>query len=175
MHGIVHEHGGHVLVDSPRGAGATFRVAASGRATGGERAPEPRRPPALRSAALRGRVLLVDDEEMVRGFMRELLEGWGLESVTARDPRTRGGFAREPDASISSSPTRRCRGSPAWSSRASSLALRPALPVILYSGRNDLLDSNTATAAGVRTLLAKPVDKAALRAALQDALAAKTA
>jgi CheY-like chemotaxis protein len=44
--------------------------------------------------------------------------------------------------------------------------------VLLYSGRNDLLDSSTATAAGVRTLLAKPVDKAALRAALQDALPA---
>ena len=49
------------------------------------------------------------------------------------------------------------------------------MPVLLYSGRTDLLDADAAAAAGVRTLLTKPVDTAALRVALQDALAANAA
>ena len=38
------------------------------------------------SGALRGRVLVVEDEAMVGDFMVELLTGWGLEVVLQRDP-----------------------------------------------------------------------------------------
>ena len=81
VHGIVHEHGGHILVESSA-AGARFRVLFP--AAAGEQAAEmaPRRRAAAPASPLKGRVLLVDDEQMVARFMRELLQGWGLK-VTA--------------------------------------------------------------------------------------------
>ena len=39
-----------------------------------------------RSAAARGRVLVVEDEAMVGDFMAELLASWGLEVELHRDP-----------------------------------------------------------------------------------------
>jgi DNA-binding NarL/FixJ family response regulator len=48
---------------------------------------------------------------------------------------------------------------------------RPALPVLMYSGRSELLSPASAQAAGVRELLPKPIDPAALHAALRSALA----
>jgi DNA-binding response OmpR family regulator len=49
-------------------------------------------------------------------------------------------------------------------------AVRPELPVILYSGHGEGLGRTDLEAAGVRTVLRKPVDPAALEAALRGAL-----
>jgi CheY-like chemotaxis protein len=112
----------------------------------------------------------------VLGFMRELLQGWGLEVVAARDPRDAlHWFSLEPDRFDVVLTDHTMPGMTGMELARALVARRAGLPVLLYSGRNDLLDSNTAAAAGVRTLLAKPVDNAALRTALQDALSARTA
>ncbi len=108
--------------------------------------------------------------------MRELLQGWGLDVVAARDPKDAlHWFSLEPDRFDLVLTDHTMPGMTGMELARALVARRADLPVLLYSGRNDLLDSNTAAAAGVRTLLAKPVDKAALRGALQDALAAKAA
>ena len=64
VHGIVHEHGGHVVVETSRGQGATFRVllpALEGEAeAAAPQSPGTQRAKPLRHA-LEGRVLLVDD------------------------------------------------------------------------------------------------------------------
>jgi len=176
VHGVVHDHGGHVLVESGRGTGTTFRVLlplAAEEASETGVAPDAK---GRQGASLHGRILLVEDEQSVLGFMRELLQGWGLEVVAARDPRDAlHWFALEPDRFDVVLTDHTMPGMTGMELARALVARCADLPVLLYSGRNDLLDSYTATAAGVRTLLAKPVDTAALRAALQDALAAKTA
>ena len=95
VHGIVHEHGGHILVESTS-TGARFRVLFP--AAAGEQAAEiaPRRRAAAPASPLKGRVLLVDDEQMVARFMRELLQGWGLKvtAVTSATERSRSSRAR---------------------------------------------------------------------------------
>ena len=101
VHGIVHEHGGHVLVETAPGQGTTFRVAFPALAPGaglyvggaaGKRSSTAR-------PALAGRVLVVDDEEPVGEFMRERLESWGLAVTLASDPIAgREAFARSPEA-----------------------------------------------------------------------------
>src|SRR5690606_22477381 len=75
VHGIVHEHGGHLLVDTALGRGASFRVLIP--ADDGSRASEPGRPPTVArdDNRLAGRVLVVEDEGMVGDFMAELLGG----------------------------------------------------------------------------------------------------
>jgi CheY-like chemotaxis protein len=171
VHGIVHEHGGHVVVESRPGQGATFRVLfpvlrADDQAI--EHETLPGYVPASRQVALRGRVLVVDDEEMVVGFMRELLEGWGLEVTTKRNgPDARQIFADEPnryDLVITDQTMPRMTG---LELARELLAIRPGLPVVLYTGYADGVMDAQVQAAGVRALLPKPVEPAQLLALLR--------
>src|SRR5690606_3446339 len=85
VHGIVHEHHGHIVVETQPGRGATFRVLlpplgpefARGDPDASRKAPT-----AAQRPRLDARVVLVDDESSVLGFMRELLESWGLQVCT---------------------------------------------------------------------------------------------
>jgi CheY-like chemotaxis protein len=175
VHGIVHEHGGHVVVESKPGRGATFRVLfpvlrADDQSI--EHETLPGYVPASRKPGLEGRVLLVDDEESVVGFMRELLESWGLE-VTARrsGPDARQIFADEPeryDLVITDQTMPRMTG---LELARELTAIRPELPVILYTGYADGVMDAQVGAAGVRALLRKPVEPAQLLALLRACLA----
>jgi PAS domain S-box-containing protein len=174
VHGIVHDHGGHLIVETAPGKGATFRALfpALGADDGqvehetltGFASP-------ARKALLHGRVLLVDDEEMVRGFMRELLEGWGLEVAVARDgTEAREAFARAPadyDLVITDQTMPRLTG---MELAREILAQRPSLPVVLYSGYADAITDAQVQAAGLRALIRKPVEPTALRALLEGLL-----
>jgi PAS domain S-box-containing protein len=174
VHGIVHDHGGHLLVDTRPGEGTTFRIlfpALHGAGAEPEHETLTGFAPAAVRKELRGRVLLVDDEEMVRGFMRELLEGWGLEVAVARDgAEAREAFARAPedcDLVITDLTMPRLSG---MELARQLLALRPALPVILYSGYADAITDAQVQAAGIRALVRKPVEPAALRGLLESLL-----
>ena len=171
VHGVVHEHGGHVLVESQRGKGTTFRVLLPLAPREDREAPAAPITAAREDSALQGRVLLVEDEQSVLGFMRELLQGWGLEVVAASDPADAlRWFSLEPERFdiVLTDHTM-----PVMTGLELARALvqrRPDVPVLMYSGRSELLDFDTAAASGVRRLLAKPIDTAALRAALKDQL-----
>jgi PAS domain S-box-containing protein len=163
-HGIVHEHGGHILVDSLRDERTKFRVllpapegaAAESRAAGGmQGAPAPAR------ARLAGRVLVVDDEETIRDFMADLLCGWGLEvDVLADGGAARDAVAADPqrfDLVIADQTMPRLTGL-ALAREVS--RLRPGLPVILYTGYAEDLSPGELREAGVLQLLRKPIEPA---------------
>jgi CheY-like chemotaxis protein len=115
-------------------------------------------------------VLVVDDEQMVARFMRELLEGWGL-GVTAVTSATeaRQVFARAPqqfDLLLTDYTMPRMTGLDlAHALR----ALRPGLPVILYSGYTDVIPESGLGHAAME-LVQKPIDPDALLAALRKHL-----
>jgi PAS domain S-box-containing protein len=168
VHGIVHEHGGHVCVDSVPGRGATFRALLpmlEGACAGG---PDPRDAAAAAApAALRGRVLLVDDEQAVLGFMRELLETWGLEvtacmsAADALETVARG--AADFDVVITDQTMPRMTGL----QLAAELAQwRPGLPVVLYTGYAEGLPEGGVAQARARAVLRKPIEPAELRNAI---------
>jgi CheY-like chemotaxis protein len=171
VHGIVHEHGGHVVVESQPGRGATFRVLFPTLPTEEAAARPARKARATAAAprvALAGHVLVVDDEAMVSEFMKELLESWGL-AVTAKanGAEAREAFADAPeryDLVVTDQSMPRVTG---LQLARELLEIRPTVPVILYTGFADNLTEAQARAAGVRALIRKPVEPAVLLALLK--------
>jgi PAS domain S-box-containing protein len=173
VHGIVHEHRGHVVVDSAPGKGATFRVlfpvlASDDCALAGE----PGRDPAERDLQrYSGRVLVVDDERMVGEYMEELLTGWGLDVTVKADPdEAEAWYAHDPGRVdlVITDQTMPHRTGLALARR---LTLdRPELPVLLYTGYDENLTPDALASAGVVAVLRKPVELGALRALLAQHL-----
>jgi len=175
VHGIVHDHRGHVVVESTDGAGATFRVllppldpAIEGSRIGA------RAPAAAPSAhePLRGSVLLVDDEAAVLGFMRELLENWGLEVIAIGDPlEARRRVANGEigfDLVLADQTMPHLTGTELARAIAT---LRPKVPILLYTGYRDGAPQAELSAGRIRAVLDKPVDPAALHEQLKRHLA----
>ncbi|HIJ65137.1 MAG TPA: response regulator, partial [Candidatus Hydrogenedentes bacterium] len=80
--GIIRAHRGTIEIKTKPGAGTTFRVLFPSSSQA------PTRPPALpgdRWNAIKGTVLVVDDEEVVRQVARKALERAGLTVLTAND------------------------------------------------------------------------------------------
>jgi CheY-like chemotaxis protein len=179
VHGIVHEHGGHVIVESELGRGSRFRVlwparldeAASSRVDDTDRPTDLRR---LRPT-LRGEVLVVDDEVAVGEFMRELLETWGLSATFLPSPTAAFDLCRELPGRFGAVITDQSMPRMTGLQLAQTLhGLRPDLPVILFTAYGEGLSRAELQAAGVSSVLRKPVDPLALEAALVSAIGSST-
>ena len=116
-------------------------------------------------------VLVVDDEESVGEFMRELLDTWGLRATyLARPLEALDAVVREPsrfDVVITDQSMPRMTG--VQLARALR-EIRGDLSVILYTGYSDGVGQQDIAAAGLKAVLKKPVDPVALRTALDTCL-----
>jgi len=166
VHGIVHEHEGHIVVDSVPGSGSHFHVLLPA-AEGEIDAPVVTAPVVARGRRFRGRVMVVEDEPMVAGFMRELLEGWGLEVVTPPDALSALRWFDDPAQQVDLLITDLTMPQLNGLDLAHHVSvLRPQLPVLLYSGDADAVDADALRRAGVAAVLGKPVDPQPLAALL---------
>jgi len=168
VHGIVHDHDGHLLVEDRPGGGTRFAVLLPSLAPLASSAPAA---PSAKSI-LSGRVLLVEDEAMVGAFMSELLVGWGLQVTLHADPVAAERLLADPAAPIDLVLTDQTMpGMTGLALAQRARQLRPDLPVLLYTGFGEGLDDTEVMRAGVRAVLRKPVDRTELRSALAAALA----
>jgi len=170
VHGIVHEHQGHVIVETASGAGSRFRILLPMLASGTTVAALGGAAPARAARApLQGRVLIVDDENAVADFMRELLSSWGLEATAVTSPSAvLDKVQRERYDAVILDQT--MPGVTGMSLAREIAAARPGLPVLLYTGNSERIERDELDAAGIRALLQKPVEPNALYDLLRASL-----
>jgi PAS domain S-box-containing protein len=175
VHGIVHEHKGHILVRNLPGRGACFRILLpplDRTHQAAQIAPEAEsvEPAAAQERLPPRSVLLVDDDESARDFMYDLLTSWGLHVHAFTAPlgalAAAAGGSRWELAVLDYT-------MPEMTGLALTAALRehqPDLHVLLYSGYAEGLTPEAVAAAGIAAVLRKPIDTNALLAQLQAAL-----
>jgi CheY-like chemotaxis protein len=176
VHGIVHEYGGHIAVETAPGRGTQFRILLPALAQDKAQVSGPAR---VRSGArktpprLTGRVLVVEDERLVAEFMGELLKTWGLKVTVKTNPvEAYELVARDPasfDLMITDQTMPKLTG---LELACRVTEVRPELPVILYTGYSENLEQDELARCGVCALIRKPLDPTALMNALQANLPA---
>ena len=176
VHGIVHDHGGHLRLQTEPGGGSQFSVLLP-RVAASALAPEASAPTkAAPEPTLRGRVLLVEDDPMVGDYLVERLRSWGLHVLLQRKPLAAAAWledaAHEADLLITDQTMPHMTG---LQLAAHARALRPTLPVLLVSGNAGRFDSVELARCGVRAALGKPIDAQRLHALLCETLGTSAA
>jgi DNA-binding NtrC family response regulator len=107
----------------------------------------------------------------VLGFMRELLLSWGLEVAAVRRASAARDLLAAEGARFDLLVTDQTMPELSGADLAhAAQALRPGLPVLLYSGHADLIDVEALKHSGIRRVLRKPLEPAELRSAIEDCL-----
>ncbi len=166
---ILEDRGAHLLVESQPRIGSRFRILFPPAPGGSLR--QDMGSPLRFQAALRGRILVVDDEAAVGFWLGDLLRMHGCQVEVERDARTAlERFERAPRAFDLVITDLTMPGLSGLDLAARLRALRPDLALILCSGRHDAPDPERARTLGIRHLLPKPVAAGDLLGAVAEVL-----
>ncbi|MBD3671417.1 MAG: response regulator [Gammaproteobacteria bacterium] len=156
VHGIVHNHKGHIRVDSTVGAGTDFRIYFPLDVTGLPELGESRQ---MGSGMISPHILVVDDEESVGRFIQALLEAQAYRVTIMTDSTQALSYFHEHSDEIDlviSDQT--MPGMTGLDMLKQMLGERPQLPVVLATGFSHHVSEKEALEAGVQAFMKKPFD-----------------
>jgi CheY-like chemotaxis protein len=153
-HGIVTGHGGAIRAESRIGAGSSFQVWLP--RVGGVLVEEPAPPAVFRGGS--ERILFVDDYEAVLRFADLALPRLGFSVTLCRDAgEALRAFERGPDRFDLVISDQVMPGMSGSDLAVRITSRRPDLPVLLFTGYSDMIDKDDLKAAGISSVMIKPV------------------
>jgi CheY-like chemotaxis protein len=171
MLGILRGHNAGLRIRSEVGRGSSFRLCFP--ATDQPLTPSSPASPEVLSRPLRGRVLLVDDEDLILQTIGSALAALGLEVLTAKDGAEALERFREsdprPDLVLMDLTMPRMDGREAFHAMH---ALDPSVPVVLSSGYTEADSLQTMSGQGPAGFIQKPYQIKELRLLVQRVLGA---
>jgi two-component system, cell cycle sensor histidine kinase and response regulator CckA len=174
-HGIIKQSGGHIEVASAVGVGTCFRsylpALPATSMDGGREEPEPPRVLSRAPEGARRRILVVDDEDVVRTLLARTLTQLGYEVETAADPSIALPLIRKRGDEFALVISDMMMPHTTGAQFAREVAVRnPGLPFVFISGyTEDAAAQSGSSAAG--SFLQKPFTSGELATAVRDALA----
>jgi PAS domain S-box-containing protein len=162
VHGITHQHGGHVQVESTLGGGTTVRVFIPPTNEPAVPVVQRQEPPAVFTPRER-RVAIIEDDVSVAKLLAEFFASDDYRVSLFTDPKAALqallGAPMDVDIVVTD---QTMPGHTGFEVAQAVLASRPDLPIILCTGYSDEIDEEAALATGIRAYVEKPVDLAEL-------------
>ena len=174
VHGIMHSHGGHIVVDADAEKGTTFTLLFPVI----EAQPDAVNRQGIDTITsldqvLDGNILIVDDEASVGGFMGELLKGCGCQVTVETDSQLALlKFKENPEAFDLLVTDQTMPGTTGAELAQSLMVIRPELPVILCTGYSDHIGEDKARSLGIRGYVSKPIKTSEFLELVRDLLSA---
>lgn len=179
VHGLMHEYGGHVLVETSPGKGCNFQLLFPAlEETAVAAVPTPGPPEITETAEdeTQGRIMVVDDESIVTQFLQDLLEMTGYDVVVYNDPEEALAYFESGPSQVDLVITDQTMPNLSGDKLAKALLARRAdLPVILCTGYSEQVDAQTCQEIGIKGFLRKPFGAGPVLALLGDLLPAPDA
>ncbi|MFK5950855.1 MAG: ATP-binding protein [Methylococcales bacterium] len=159
VHGIMHDHSGHIIVNSTLGEGTEFRLlfpfeelVAKTETKQGD----------LKTEWITGNnqhILIVDDEESIARFMKILLESHEYRVSIFKDSvKALASFQENPNSYALVITDQTMPDITGEEMARSMLQVRPDLPIILCTGYSSRIDKENAESIGIKAYMEKPMN-----------------
>jgi len=166
VHGIMHDHNGHIIVRSELGIGSTlillFPLISEETLTNTTNTPTETSVPTdteINNDSSSLNILIVDDEESLASFLKDALETHNYNVTTFTDSSLALSNFKENQNSYDLVITDQTMPKITGADMAKEmLKLRADLPIILCSGYSEDINENTSKDIGIKTYLKKPVN-----------------
>lgn len=158
VHGIVHEHGGHIILRTAAKRGTEIKLLFP--ISNEEVSVTPEKPLALEQDCFHhGHILIVEDEEMLANFMTDLFQSHGYQvTVYTNSARAKEDFANiaaDIDLVVTDQTMPEVTGSELAKHI---LQIKPGLPIVLCTGFSFSIDEKSAYELGITRFLQKPLN-----------------
>ncbi|MDH3326211.1 MAG: response regulator [Gammaproteobacteria bacterium] len=162
VHGIVHESGGHIIVENAPNGGTLFRILFPTTKEVVDTGPPTSMRRQIQSEG-HGHLLVVDDENSVANYYAELLRYRGYRVTVITDSLVALKYFEENSSTIDLVITDQTMPHLEGAEMATQmLSLQPELPIILCTGYSEKVDETQAKELHISAFFTKPVDAADL-------------